>query len=338
MAIGDILGNAILGGGHSRQYTPDEQAAISRAMPGVVWRDGVPYTTQPEVASNGSPNPQFDPAASADNTPGTLTEADLNNPNFLAQLGRLVAISSAAEAGAGALNGSAGAGVSAAPSAAPPFSAPVIPSLSGATLPGAATTLSAPAAATAASTAATAAPAAAASKSLWERLIEPKTLAQAGSVLGKAAGAMTSNREDAAKYGLTATQLQEILNQNREQSDRDWLATQDTTSRDAWNSAVKAALAKNLQDTHFDTSQFKTAVPDISFGGVKPSAVAASLAPAADALNNQALQRLLNPVQAPTRAPLDISTSLPDASVWEKLAGPGAFGLSLLGSMYGGNK
>lgn len=334
MAFGDILGNAILGSGHSRQYSPDEQAAISRTMPGVVWRDGVPYTTQPEVASNGSPNPQYDPAASADNTPGQLVEADLNNPSFLSQLARFAALTSAAEAGAGALGGGS---ASPAASSVPSFSAPITPSLAGATLPGSAVTLSgAPAAATAAASATPAA--ATAGKSLWERLIEPKTLAQAGGILGKAASAMTSNREDAANYALKAQQINEILNQNREASDRDWLSAADTTARNAWNEAVRAALAKNLQDTHFDTSQFKTNVPDISFTGLKPTAIAASLAPAADALNNQALQRLLNPVQAPDRAPLDLSTTMPSASIWEKLAGPGGFGLSLLGSMYGGNK
>ena len=47
------LGDLMLGSGHKRTYMPQEQAAYSAKFPGLVWRDGVPYTQAPE--------PTFDP-------------------------------------------------------------------------------------------------------------------------------------------------------------------------------------------------------------------------------------------------------------------------------------
>lgn len=106
------LQDLILGSGHKRTYTPEEQAVYSQRFPSLVWKDGVPYTPAPE--------PSFDPndpyayqsgvdsgqlVAATQNQPGGLVEADLNDPNILEQLARFAAVTSAMEYGAGKLPG-----------------------------------------------------------------------------------------------------------------------------------------------------------------------------------------------------------------------------------------
>lgn len=328
----------------AKTYTPAEQAAINQKFPNLTWIGGVPYTSAPEDTTGDptSPNPQYQPQTPSDQ----LTPAELETTTPWPFIAAMLAAPAIADAGSTALGFGATNAAPAAPAAAPApaFSAPVIPSLAGATLPGTAVTLSgAPLATSAATTGAavagttaakTAAPAA---KSFWERLIEPKTLAQAGTVLGKAADAMTNNREAADRFNLSAQQVNEILAQNRESSDRDWVQTADADTNSAWKNAVRAAIAQNLQPSHIDVSQFKTSVPDLQGSGTNLASIRDSLAPSTSALQNAALRRLMNPPSAPDRDPLTPITAQPP-SIWERLAGPSGLALSILGNAYGGNK
>lgn len=105
MSVGDQIGNVILGGSNKRVYSPAEQAAWSQKYPGLIWRNGVPYTqgqgNQPAV----NPNDPYAYQQSGDQNlaalsqadPNGLQEADLSDPNFLKQLGRFAAVSSTAE-------------------------------------------------------------------------------------------------------------------------------------------------------------------------------------------------------------------------------------------------
>lgn len=138
MSVGDLIGNTLLGSGHGRTYTAQEQRAYSAKYPSLVWRDGVPYVpeaadtrTDEEMASTYGPNPQYWPTRAAGNT---LVEADLNDPNFLAQLGRFAAGTSAAKFVAeGGLSDVLGGGASAGAPSATATAAPTASAAAGGT-------------------------------------------------------------------------------------------------------------------------------------------------------------------------------------------------------------
>lgn len=151
----------MLGGGHQRQYSPQEQAEFSAKFPSLVWRDGVPYTHAPDPGVD--PNDPYAYQSGADsgalvaatqNQPGGLVEADLNDPNIWRQLGGLAAGSTLGEIGASFVpgggplgqSGFTGGGTGAVGGYSSATAAPSMGAVGSATLPGMTTgaTLAAP--------------------------------------------------------------------------------------------------------------------------------------------------------------------------------------------------
>lgn len=172
--------------------------------------------------------------------------------------------------------------------------------------------------------------------------IASNIIGAAGNAIGAMGDQAAQNRGEADRMNLSRDQLrlQDASNFERALMDRQLLdlKRRDETrneSKDAYVMALKSALAKNMGDVSFDRSGFKTPVANIRFsGGARPSALGVEGREAAAVMNNQALQRLMNPqgfsdVPAPER----MKFSEPEKkSIWEKIAGPVGMGLSVVGA------
>jgi len=101
-----------------------------------------------------------------------------------------------------------------------------------------------------------------------------------------------------------------------------------TAQNNAYQNALRAALAQNMQDVSIDRSQFRSNVPNISFsGGLRPSAIGPLGRQAAALMAQQSMQQLQNP-QPYMKLPTLAFPEQSKASFWEKLSGPLAFGLT----------
>lgn len=174
-----------------------------------------------------------------------------------------------------------------------------------------------------------------------------------GQVVGHSADVAAQNRQiqnaqDVTRAGLQTSKDQLALQAKQELANEQAQAAntaiaeeaaKEKQQADAYAKAMQGALGKNIQDVSIDTSQFKTAVPNIHFtGGVRPSAFGQEGRDASAALNNQAMQALLNPPSLPAvPTPTAYQQTQPtvpepaEAGFWEKLAGPLGFGLTVAG-------
>lgn len=169
----------------------------------------------------------------------------------------------------------------------------------------------------------------------------PAVLGGAGAAIGAMGQSSAQNRGEQDRQNLTRDQVrvQEQSNFDRAVMDRAALELkqreeQRAAQQTAYMSALKSALAKNVQDVSFDRSGFRSNVPTVRFaGGARPSAIGPEGREAASVMNNQALQQLMSPTPfAPVQAPSRVSMSEPSkASFWEKLAGPLGMGLTVAG-------
>lgn len=169
----------------------------------------------------------------------------------------------------------------------------------------------------------------------------PGIISGAGSAIGAMGGAASANRGEQDRMNMSRDQLAvqeagryENALQNRARLELEQRAQADAERKAAFSDALRSALAMNMQDAKFDRSGFKTPVANISFsGGARPSALGGQGRDAATAMNNSALQRLMNP-EAMQELPAAerVKASEPSkASFWEKLAGPLGMGLTIAG-------
>ncbi len=113
----------------------------------------------------------------------------------------------------------------------------------------------------------------------------------------------------------------------------------------AASAAFKGALAKNIQDVHFDRGGLSPTVPEMHFtGGLRPSAFGPELRTAGASLNASGQNELDHPPTFPTIDPVTGVTpkaevaAPSDESIWEKLAGPLSLGLTVAGAAANGHQ
>jgi hypothetical protein len=170
----------------------------------------------------------------------------------------------------------------------------------------------------------------------------PAVLGGAGALIGGMGSAATSNRGEQDRMNLSRdqialaargqdenAQLQRALLELRQRDEGR------TDMNDAYNNAMRSALAANMKDVSFNRGGFKTAVPNLSFsGGARPSALGPQGREAAGTMNNMALQKLMTgpaPMQQMSAIEKFQQSEPSRASFWEKLAGPVGMGLNLAG-------
>ena len=169
------------------------------------------------------------------------------------------------------------------------------------------------------------------------------TIADVGRGVTGMAGAATENRGEANKEQLTrdsiaasAARDYENALQQRAKLVLDQQEAAQRESADAYKQALYSALAKNMQDVSFDRSGFRSNVPDIHFsGGSRPSALGEEGRQAAALMNNQALQRLMNPSKPAELPEVEkfTPTAPKEAGFWESLAGPAGGIMGTVGSI-----
>ena len=113
----------------------------------------------------------------------------------------------------------------------------------------------------------------------------------------------------------------------------------------AASAAFKGALAKNIQDVHFDRGGLSPTVPEMHFtGGLRPSAFGPELRTAGASLNASGQNSLDHAPTFPTIDPVTGVTPKAevapqsDESLWEKLAGPLSLGLTVAGAAANGHQ
>lgn len=106
----------------------------------------------------------------------------------------------------------------------------------------------------------------------------------------------------------------------------------------AASAAFKGALAKNIQDVHFDRGGLSPTVPEMHFtGGLRPSAFGPELRTAGASLNASGQNELDHPPTFPTIDPVTGVTPKAEVapasseSLFERLAGPLSLGLTVAG-------
>ena len=108
-----------------------------------------------------------------------------------------------------------------------------------------------------------------------------------------------------------------------------------TAQTDAYNKALRSAMAMNFTPTFIDRSKFKSpGIADIHFT-TPAMRLGAEGKAAAEELNRQAMLSLMNPPDKeplPTYTAPELSTPT-EAGFWEKLAGPVGAGLRIGGSI-----
>jgi hypothetical protein len=123
---------------------------------------------------------------------------------------------------------------------------------------------------------------------------------------------------NASRYGMNAA--------NTEIAQR---ADQRAAAEAAYQNALRAAFAANAQDVNIDRSQFRSNVPNISFGGgTRPSAIGPIGRQAAQLMAQQSLGALQNPQPYMKIPDMGAFPEPSKAGFWEKLAGPVALGMT----------
>jgi hypothetical protein len=167
---------------------------------------------------------------------------------------------------------------------------------------------------------------------MWQALLKtalqkygPTVASAVGSMAaGKSAGrAQTNNfNADSDRTALTAQGQEENAAQNRARLEMDQKESQRAALNDAYKNAMKSSLAMNMQDS--SVGALPKGVPSISFsGGARPSAMGTQGRDAAKAMNNSAMQSLLNPDELTTLAPQRHfnATPMKEAGAMENIMG-----------------
>lgn len=170
----------------------------------------------------------------------------------------------------------------------------------------------------------------------------PLVLGAAGSAVGAAANGAAQNRGaqnalnmDRDQQRLQAQTANEQALENRGRLELDTQQADRTSQADAYMKALKSALALNMGDVSMNRPQ---GIPEFRFsGGPRPSAIGAQGKQAAELLNAQALQKLMNGEQHTPLPALQKFEQTPEkkASIWEKIAGFAAPALTAAGQIMG---
>jgi hypothetical protein len=171
-------------------------------------------------------------------------------------------------------------------------------------------------------------------------LLNPEVIGGVGATLGGMADASAKNRAADTQVniqrdtqGIAAARDFENAQQNRAKLELDQQEADRTASTDAYKKALKSALALNMSDVHMNRPQ---GVPVMEFaGGSRPSAIGAQGKAAAELMNNQAMQHLMDGPQHTAMTPVQkyALSDLPQQSTFEKIAGPAGLGAATLGQI-----
>ena len=174
--------------------------------------------------------------------------------------------------------------------------------------------------------------------------IAGKLLGGAGEIAGSLAEGAAANRTEADKRSLDQdrTRVTDEISLRNAELERaklpsDLRTNEDAQARNAYKDALKASLARNMQDVSFGPRP--KGVPTMSFsGGSRPSAIGEGGRKAAEIMENQALQRLLNPEARVAMSPLERvkMSEAQKAGMMEKILGPLGMGLNVAGKFADG--
>jgi hypothetical protein len=153
----------------------------------------------------------------------------------------------------------------------------------------------------------------------------PTIASAAGSMAaGKSAGRAQTNAHnvDTDHMGLQAQGQEEVAAQGRARIEMDQKEAQRAALNDAYKNAMRSSLAMNMQDS--SVGPLPKGVPSIAFsGGSRPSAIGSQGKAAASAMNNSAMQSLLNPDELTRLAPQKhfSATPMQEAGLMENAMG-----------------